>query len=186
MFVFIFATILLPTDFLSKVVENAATSTSLKPPYVWENGSSAVTILRWQNPLSCPSSSVGCVFPCVLLFVVWCLWHCDLPVPNSCRLCGPGRLGGPGSACTMCMMVCCRCVFACCTSIPRLCVALLASLACPSPLLPLHLSFLVVLHFALLLVSHGLLCNRCLSFLTHCWHLPVLWLCPLVEFFDLR
>jgi hypothetical protein len=43
MFVFIFAMILLPMDFLSKVVEKAATLNSLEPPYVWENGSSAVT-----------------------------------------------------------------------------------------------------------------------------------------------
>jgi hypothetical protein len=38
MFVFIFATILLPNDLLSNVVENATTLNSLEPPYVWEMG----------------------------------------------------------------------------------------------------------------------------------------------------
>jgi hypothetical protein len=41
--VFIFATILLPNDFLSNDVKKAAALNSLEPPYVWENGSSAST-----------------------------------------------------------------------------------------------------------------------------------------------
>jgi hypothetical protein len=47
---FIFATILLPNDFLSNVVKKAAALNALKPTYIWENGSSASTILRLQNP----------------------------------------------------------------------------------------------------------------------------------------
>jgi hypothetical protein len=74
MFVFIFDTILLPNDFLSKVVENAATSNSLQPPWVWENGSSAVTILSWQNPLSCPSSSVWRFAPLVWHYFARRVW----------------------------------------------------------------------------------------------------------------
>jgi hypothetical protein len=91
MFVFIFATILLPNALLSKVVKNAATLNSLEPPYVWENGSSAVTILRWQNPSFCPSSSVWCfvlcaIVPCVIIFAVrhvLHVWQYDLLVSNS-------------------------------------------------------------------------------------------------------
>jgi hypothetical protein len=127
MFVFMFAMILLPNALLSKVVENAATLNSLEPPYVWENGSSAVTILRWQNPLSCPSSSVwgfvprgypcALLFPCKFLSGVRRVWHSDLPVSNSFRLCGLCGQTAPGDVRTMRMMVCCCCVFACCTSI---------------------------------------------------------------------
>jgi hypothetical protein len=118
MFVFIFATILLPNEFLSKVVQNAATLNSLKPPYIWENGSSAVIILSWQNPPSCPSSAVWCSVPgvihwspCALLFLcefgVRRVWHSDLPVANSPRWCGLCGRTVPSVSRTIRMMVCC-------------------------------------------------------------------------------
>jgi hypothetical protein len=132
MFVFIFATILLPNDLLSNVVENAATLNSLEPPYVWENGSSAVTIVRWQNPPSCPSSAVrfsvlGVIhwLPCALLspckFGVRRVWHSDLPVAKSPLGCGFCGRTVPGVSRTMPMMECCRWVIECCTSIVRPC-----------------------------------------------------------------
>jgi hypothetical protein len=69
--VFIFATILLPNDFLSNDVEKAAALNSLEPPYVWENGSSASTILHLQNP-----SDVRLhLLLCRCCSCCWCSWR---------------------------------------------------------------------------------------------------------------